>query len=241
MEFVEEPNTEMLGKKAAEYILDKARELSETKDKIVLALPGGRSIAGILKEFNNSDDEVWKKIHIFMVDERLVPIEDPESNYKLLLDSFAQNLIDKNILPKENLHPFVMDSNKDDYGTGDYLNSLNEQGGKYDIILLSAGEDGHVGGLFPNNKTLIVKGISYVTMMDSPKPPKERMTSSIELVSSASHAVLLFIGEGKREALDAFNNPKLGILDCPAKLVLWMREGRVFTDLEDEDMIEIDN
>jgi len=234
MEFIEEPNTELLGKKAAEYILGKARELSETKDNIILALPGGRSIAGILKEFNNSEDSVWKKIHIFMVDERLVPIDDPESNYKLLLDSFAQNLINKEILPKENLHPFVIDSNKDDFGTRAYLDSLNEYGGKYDIILLSSGEDGHIGGLYPDHNILSKKGLDYFTMMDSPKPPKERMTSSVELIASASHAILLFMGESKREALEAFNNPKLGILDCPAKLVLWMKNSVVFTDLEDE-------
>lgn len=232
MEIVHEEDAGMIGKRAAQMILGKAREIAGAKGKAIIALPGGRSIAGIIEEFNNSEDDIWKKIHVFMVDERLVPIEDPESNFKLLLDSFAQNLIDKGILPKENLHPFVMDSNKEDFGTKDYYSELERHGGKYDIVLLSAGEDGHIGGLYPNHSILSKRGLAYIAMDDSPKPPKERMTSSVELVASASYAVLLFIGDAKSEALEAFNNPKIGILDCPAKLVLWIKEAVVFTDLE---------
>jgi 6-phosphogluconolactonase len=233
MEFVEESNNNILAKKASEAILERAKEISEKKGNVVLALPGGRSIAGILNEFRQSEDDIWRRIHIFMVDERLVDIDDAESNYKLIMDSFANELIDKGLLSEDNLHPFIIDNDSDDFGAARYYNELEKHGGGYDIVLLSSGEDGHVAGLYPNNSALSIPGKKFITLHDSPKPPKDRMTSSIELISSSGMAVLLFIGEGKKEALEAFNNPKQGILDCPAKMVLWMKDARVYTDLED--------
>jgi 6-phosphogluconolactonase len=68
-------------------------------------------------------------------------------------------------------------------------------------------------------------------MDDSPKPPPGRMTSSLSLVQTASVAVILFVGEAKREAYGRFNDEKCPVSDCPAKLVLAIGDATVFTDL----------
>ena len=117
-------------------------------------------------------------------------------------------------------------------GAGRYERVLAGQGFRYDIILLSAGEDGHVGALFPRHHSLADMHHGFIVMDDSPKPPPERMTSSLSLLRTAQAAVLLFVGAAKREAFDKFKDADCQIIDCPAKLVLSMKDAAVFTDLK---------
>ena len=87
-------------------------------------------------------------------------------------------------------------------------------------MLLSAGEDGHVGALFPRHHSVEDRHHGFIVMDDSPKPPPGRMTSSLSLMQTASAAVLIFAGEAKREAYARFNDTSCPVADCPAKLVL---------------------
>ena len=84
---------------------------------------------------------------------------------------------------------------------------LAEHGFRYDIILLSSGEDGHVGALYPDHHSVADQHHGFIVMDDSPKPPPERMTSSLSLMQTAEVALLLFVGEAKREAYERFNDP----------------------------------
>ena len=87
-----------------------------------------------------------------------------------------------------------------------YERVLAEHGFRYDIILLSSGEDGHVGALYPHHHSFADRHHGFIVMDDSPKPPPERMTSSLSLMQTAEAAVLLFVGEAKREAYAKFND-----------------------------------
>ncbi|MFT4309073.1 MAG: 6-phosphogluconolactonase [Candidatus Woesearchaeota archaeon] len=230
MNIVVEKDRDNLGSIIGQDIIDTAKKLLDNKDIVTLALCGGRSINQVLSYFRHSRDDAWKNIHIFMVDERLVSINDPQSNYKLSYDSFAKDLVDNNILPKGNLHPFMVNKDKDDFGASNYKKVLDDYGGMFDIVLLSSGEDGHIAGLYPNHPALTIKGKEFLILDDSPKPPKDRMTASVELVAGAI-PFLIFMGSSKRDALNAFSNPRLGIVDCPAKMVLRMESPKVYTDL----------
>jgi 6-phosphogluconolactonase len=57
------------------------------------------------------------------------------------------------------------------------------------------------------------------------------MTSSLSLMQTADTALILFVGEGKREAYVKFNDAKLPVSACPAKFVLGLKDTTVFTDL----------
>jgi 6-phosphogluconolactonase len=71
----------------------------------------------------------------------------------------------------------------------------------------------------------------FIVMDDSPKPPPDRMTSSLSLMQTADTALILFVGEAKREAYIKFNDAKLPVAACPAKFVLGLKDTTVFTDL----------
>ena len=203
-------------------------ELLKTKSIINLAVPGGRSVSGIFKLLAKDASIPWEKIHLFMVDERLVSINDPLSNYKLVED----NLVSQIDIPKNNLHPFILGENLEDYGVREYQAELMKNGGKYDIIILSSGEDGHVGALYPNHHSINNESDYYLAMNDSPKPPPKRMTSSLKLLSGAKYAIILFLGEAKKQAYNNYLDKNLSISDCPAKLVDKISNSYLLTDLK---------
>ena len=228
---IHEKNQNLLLEKAARHLCEKLREMLAVRERVNLAVPGGRSVATIFEAMLDEPVD-WTRVHFFILDERLVPIDHPDSNYKLLLDHLITPLVRAGAVSQENAHPFIFDPASPDRGAGRYECVLAGQGFRYDIILLSAGEDGHVGALFPRHHSLADMHHGFIVMDDSPKPPPERMTSSLSLLRTAQAAVLLFVGAAKREAFDRFKDADCQIIDCPAKLVLSMKDAAVFTDLK---------
>jgi 6-phosphogluconolactonase len=224
----EEP--ERLLQRAAQHLCAKLRELLVSQRQVNLAVPGGRSVAKIFSEMLQEEVD-WQRVHLFVVDERLVPLDHPESNYQLLREHLIDPLVETGRIARGNAHPFVFDSTAPEESVREYERILGEHGLRYDVILLSAGEDGHVGALYPNHHSLADSHHGYILMDDSPKPPPERMTSSLSLLQTAAVAVVLFVGEAKREAFEQFSNPETPIDACPAKLVRAIPDTTVFTDL----------
>ena len=67
-------------------------------------------------------------MHFFIIDERLVPIDHPDSNYKLLQDCFIDPLARAGRIPAENAHPFILDPTREDHGAARYERVLAEHG-----------------------------------------------------------------------------------------------------------------
>lgn len=221
---------ETLEKEAARVIAESIKDLLLQQDRVTLAIPGGRSVTGIFSQLKTLDID-WHKVHIFMVDERLVPIDHDDSNFKLANDTFIRELITEGSLPAKNVHPFGYDEKSEDKGIAFYEEQVKDHGGSYDIILLSAGEDCHVGALYPNHSSIKDDAAYYLTMDDSPKPPKGRMTASKNLLLSAKVALILFVGENKRKAYEKFLDEEVTTAECPAKIVAAIPEVYVVTDL----------
>jgi len=225
-----EKDHDRLLQRAAEHLCEKLREALAAKKQVNVAVPGGRNVARIFQKMQGEDID-WQRVHFFIIDERLVPIDHPDSNYKLLKDNFIDPLAKANRIAPNNAHPFIMDASSMDRGAKRYEEVLAEHGFRYDIILLSSGEDGHVGALYPDHHSIMDKHLGFIVMDDSPKPPPERMTSSLSLMQTADTALILFVGEAKREAYTKFNDAALLVADCPAKLVMALKDTTVFTDL----------
>lgn len=216
-------SVEELAKEAASILASAVDRILSQKDGVVLAIPGGRSVQPLWKLLAE-EKMPWDKVHIFMADERIVPPTHPDSNYKLAYDFFLKRLIDLQKLPQENIHPF-----SPEIGNGSYYAELKKFGGKADIIILGVGEDGHVGALYPNHHSIRDDSEGYIAMNDSPKPPAERVTMSCRLMQKADTALLLFIGEGKREAYEKFKSGD-DATECPARLAKKIRNAYVMTD-----------
>lgn len=195
-----------------------------TKDIAVLGLPGGRSVEPVYKIFKETNYD-WSRVHIFLVDERMVPINSDESNFKLIKESFADQLVISGLIPAENLHPFLIEGGIESY------NKEFERYGGFDIILLGVGEDGHVGGLYPSHHSVTNQTKGYFTMIDSPKLPPHRMTSSRKMLQGAEYAIALFIGEGKRQALKNYLEEDIELEQCPVKIMNKIKNHYEMSDL----------
>jgi len=227
---VREKDADRLLGMAGAHLCGKIREVLAARAHVNLAVPGGRNVVKIFEAMRREQLD-WRRVHCFVVDERLVPVDHPDSNFRLLRDHLIDPLAQAGRIAPGNAHPFVMEPETEDRGAKRYERILAEHGFRFDVLLLSAGEDGHVGALFPRHHSIGDRHHGFIVMDDSPKPPPGRISSSRSLMQTADAALLLFVGEGKREAHGKFDDPRCAVADCPAKLVLAVRDVAVFTDL----------
>lgn len=215
-DIIESKLVEMLAGHIADIILERGR--------VTVGVVGGRSVSAIFQALKRSDID-WENVHIGLLDERVVDRDDSESNFKLLEDVMAD-------VVGINLYPVVVDLARDGLEE-QYTETINKLGGRFDIVLLSSGEDGHVAGLFPGHPVLNHKESRFVRFFDSPKPPADRITATAKLIAAADVAFLMFLGQSKKEALNLFLSD-VAVKKCPAKLVESIPVSYVFTDIESE-------
>lgn len=202
---------------------------------LVIALCGGRSVVGLvqafLRESAHQPHDLLARIHFFMVDERIVPLTHPDSNFGGLKQQLFDPLVAEGKILQRQLHPLVIGTDDAQGACQRYVQELNEYGGVFTISVLGMGEDGHVAGLFPRHPALSISGHSFIPFLDSPKPPAARVTASRDLVIGSALAVVLALGEGKRAAWNAFRSDEVSEADCPAKMVSNMERAIVVSDL----------
>jgi len=208
---------EVLDCKASDFFAYHTKNILNKKNTVLWAMPGGRSVSGIFRSLAKRNDIPWRKIHLFMIDERLVPTDDLESNYRLLYENLTCDLLKKGKISTDNIHPFIFRPGDNGQGSGEYEEELKRFGNYFDIILLSSGEDCHVAGIYPGHHSVKNKYKYFFTMDDSPKPPKDRMTSSRALLLRSMAAVLLFYGDSKKSAFTDFMDTNIDETECPNK------------------------
>ena len=216
--------------KVANLITKKIHEHLKSQKKIILGIPGGKSVSNIFSLLKHQNIP-WEKVHIFMIDERLSKTDDSKSNFKQAEKEFLEYLVKQNKIPRTNLHPYTYFNFPDEKGIQAYRNELKEISDKYDIILLSSGEDGHVASLYPNHESIKDQSEFFIIVKNSPKPPPKRLSASRKLLTKSKTSILLFFGESKKLAFKNFRDNYQGVYDCPAKLINLIEDSYVFTDL----------
>jgi len=199
------PDPEAVAVRAAAEIARHLRDAREQRGVAQLALSGGTTPARTYEllgaELTDSEGvEVW------FADERCVPPEDGQSNYRLA----AETLLSPAAIPPERVHRM-----EGELGPGEgarryaeQLRGLVSSGDEdlpvLDLIVLGIGPDGHVASLFPDAPTLDAgEGAICLAVSDSPKPPPERITLSLAVLRAARRCLLLASGAGKAEAISA--------------------------------------
>jgi 6-phosphogluconolactonase len=218
--------------RACDAFFDTLRRFSD--ETIVIGLPGGRSIMPFLDKLAEKqeelEEEVWRRLEFFMLDERVVPLDHEDSNFGSISEHLSR-LVSGGKIAVEQLHPFIANFELKDFGTKAYAAELQQFGGKFHVALLGVGEDAHVGALFPDHHSMSDESPYFITMEDSPKPPGRRMSSSRALISCSERIFALFIGEGKRNAIRKFFDARVKTAQCPVKLINAVKESFIITDL----------
>ena len=227
-----------------------ARRLQSGSGPVVFAACGGRSVDGILAALPGQAGVPWERVHIFLVDERVVPAGDAASNLRQLHAALVAPLASAGRLPATNVHAFAFPERPSIAAEAAAVaccnRALQALGGRFDAVLLSAGEDGHVAALFPGHRSIDDPSDGYIRFDDSPKPPASRVSASRALLLRSRSAALVFAGESKRAALAGFiacgmpdpdagtgQQPETDRQPVPACLVRALPEWAAFTDLDD--------
>lgn len=224
------------GEKAAKALTERLRKAASEGD-VVLTLPGGSSVQPMYEAIPSVGERVaWEHVHVFMTDERVVPLSDERSNFKLAWDLFLEDLSSNHGLPKENIHAFEYADDVHD-AVDAYQDELDGVGNHVSVAVLGVGGDGHIGSIFPGGAVVESNRKEYHLVTDSPKPPAERITISPSHVQDADHTMLFFLGERKRDAFKAFSDPSTPVTACPARLGLQgdeENEAIIVTDLAEK-------
>lgn len=197
------PDLEAISHRAASIFVKIMRNAIDRKGRFVVAISGGltpRSLYDLLatEEYRHQID--WEKVHFFWVDERCVPKDREESNFKVSFGS----VLSKVSMPVGNIHRIkgeedpekaAKDYEKEIRGffdTGDWP--------VFDLIILGMGADGHTASLFPGSKSLEERErLAVPVYLEEPKI--NRITLTLPVLNHASQILFLVSGRSKATVL----------------------------------------
>lgn len=204
-------NEDELGRAAAIRFLDCAHASISEHRAFYLALSGGstpRYMHQILADPVYQQKIDWKKVHVYFGDERNVPIDHPDSNYRMAMET----LLSKVPIPLSQVHaiPTGCDRMQDCANRyAEQLATLPQQNDMpcFDLILLGMGNDGHTASLFPDTPILEEYGRSVASVF-VPGLDGWRVSLTYPVFNQARNIMVLVSGGGKAEVLSAvFNEP----------------------------------
>lgn len=178
---------EELARSAARLV---AAELQAGARTLVLA--GGSVNLRTYQVLAGEPGVVWGRVTALFGDERCVPPDHPESNYRQVCEA----LLDR--VSPASMHRMPGELGPDE-GARAYEDVLGRVGA-LDVLLLGMGPDGHSASLFPGNPALEAGGL-VVGVRNSPKPPPERISLTLPAIRAARRVLILAAGEDKAEAV----------------------------------------
>ena len=181
-----------------EHFLKAYNAAVEEKGSFFVALSGGSTPKNIFKLLTSPahvEKVDWTKVHLFWSDERSVPPEDPDSNYKMAMDAGFSSLP----IPPEQIHRMVAEK-EIEKGAMQYEELLKKtlQGKGLDYLMLGMGDDGHTASLFPGTKAL-GETQKLVVANHVPQKKTDRMTFTFTCINQAKEIVIYVVGKNKQE------------------------------------------
>uniref|UniRef100_A0A8R1XRH1 6-phosphogluconolactonase n=1 Tax=Onchocerca volvulus TaxID=6282 RepID=A0A8R1XRH1_ONCVO len=170
-----------------------------------IAVSGGSMPTLIAPLLTRLEDIDWSKVRIFAADERMVPLNDTESNtgayMKILPSNISQSFVHYGPIDntvqcaknyEEQIHYFTKDT---------------EEGWPiFDLLLLGIGPDGHTCSLFPEHP-LLRENVKWVAAIeDSPKLPPRRITLTLPVINHARYVAFISTGRKKGELIRGIIN-----------------------------------
>jgi 6-phosphogluconolactonase len=166
----------------------------------------------------------WWNVDVYWGDERCVPLDDESSNYRLVREALLEKVGAVNAN-----YPMRCDEGPDPYQL-----RLGELG-RFDVVHLGMGPDGHTASLFPDSAALDADPGRLVVMNEDPsgRNPHTRMTLTFAGIARARLALVTVTGEAKREALAraAADDPAIPATHIRADRVLWIVDPAAAGDL----------
>ncbi len=175
------------------------------------AVSGGktpRPLFGYLADKGKSRVD-WRNVETFFVDERGVPADHVDSNYR----SVYETLLSKVPMEPARIHRMEAESTDLDAAARRYEETIIHP---LDLIILGVGADGHTASLFPGSLLLNEKK-RRISPAEGPPPYRKRLTMTFPLLNAVPKILFLAAGQGKSTALRAILEGPIRIDRYPAQ------------------------
>ncbi len=229
------PTHELASQKAAELFIDLGIKSLAAHGHYYVALTGGKTPEYLYNSLHEKLDD--RNIHLFLGDERAVPLDDVQSNYRMIKESLLSgNDNEINIYPinaaKETLE---QDAHKYEEKLLEVLPLNNFGVPVFDLILLGLGDDGHIASLFPDTDALLEMD-KMVTSLYVEKYQSHRITITYPVINSARNIIFLVSGNKKNEIIKQIfatdNDTELPVTNIsPSGKVYWFLDKEAATEL----------
>lgn len=196
--------------------LDFCNAAVASKGSFSISLSGGSTPGAIYRRLVGLPVE-WSKIFFFFGDERFVPPDDAESNFRMATDAMLLPLGIKD----ENIFRWRTDFGNAAAAATDYSDRLRDFFGgwpKFDLCLLGLGADGHTASLFPETAALYeterIAAENWVPKFDS-----FRLTLTPPAINNSSNILFIVIGPEKAAAVASVIDGEYRPSILPAQLI----------------------
>jgi 6-phosphogluconolactonase len=218
-------NIEALSLAADEILLHRVTETLRTKEFFAIALSGGstpRSLLALLAtDASFRANMPWDKIHFFWGDERHVPPDHPESNYRMA----NETMLSKVPVPAVNIHRIRAEEDDASKTAEEYeeelLTFFKLEAGqlpRFDCVLLGMGPDGHTASLFPGTAAVHERERLVVANWVE-KFKTYRITLTAHVLNNADTIIFLISGKDKAVALQSVLEGRKQPEHLPAQLI----------------------
>jgi 6-phosphogluconolactonase len=161
VEYFVEPDAAALARRAARHFAEAAAQAAAARGRARIAISGGstpRAAFEILADASQPFRAAmpWDKLELFWVDERCVPPDDDDSNYRMTREA----MLDQVPLPSAQIHRMEGELAPDVAASryeSELRNAFRLEGAetpRFDLIALGMGPDGHTASLFPHTSAL---------------------------------------------------------------------------------------
>lgn len=236
---------EAVGLRAATIFRDRSKIAVASKGRFSVALSGGSTPLRLYEILGSTlrKDIPWDRTEIFWADERCVPPDHGDSNYKGVHDA----LLSRIAIPATNIHRIKGEMSFEE-GAREYEKELeryfsNSGSFAFDLVILGVGEDGHTASLFPGSTSLSeVKRFAVPVYVE--KLRSWRITLTFPVLNNSSSILFLVTGLKKsgilKEILGGSGNMQkypAGLINPVAGEVTWLIDRGASSEL-DVDRIE---
>lgn len=199
-----ESDSESLASAAAGLLVDKANQAVTEKGLFTLAISGGSTPKRLFENLADRSKPYfsklpWSETHFFWVDERHVPPEDKDSNYRMTREAMLSQVP----APEINIHRIISENPNAEAAAMEYESTLKtffNSLPRFDLVLLGLGEDGHTASIFPNSPVLSetrrLVAAPWVEKLNT-----FRITLTLPVLNNAVATVFLVSGHGKAQIL----------------------------------------